>query len=85
MYINNINFDKDFIIKLNVLDLLSIISCKNIKISEFSNLKLKELYLIGNEISDINILEKVNFKELNKLYLNWNKISDINIIRKSKF
>ena len=38
-----------------------------------------------NEISDINILEKVNFKKLNKLDLSWNKISDIKILEKVNF
>ena len=85
LYIGNINFDKDFIIKLNILELLSIISCKNIKLSEISNGKLKELIILWNTISDINILEKVNFKELKKLGLNCNKISDINILEKVNF
>ena len=38
-----------------------------------------------NEISDINILEKVNFKELIRLYLNNNEISDIQVLEKVKF
>ena len=38
-----------------------------------------------NKISDINIYEKVNFKELKELYLNNNKISDINILEKVNF
>ena len=35
--------------------------------------KLELLYLNYNKISDINILEKVNFNELQKLYLSYNK------------
>ena len=107
MYITNFIFDKDFIIKLNELKILSIISCKNIKLSEISNEKLKELCLCGDEssnvnysdkdyinilkkledikISDINILEKVNFKNLKILDLNHNQISDINILEKVDF
>ena len=34
------------------------------------------LNLSDNKISDINILEKINFKELIELYLNNNKILD---------
>jgi hypothetical protein len=41
LYIENFNFDKEFIIKLNDLKLLSIISCENIKLSEIFNEKLK--------------------------------------------
>ena len=41
LYIENINFDKGFIIKLNLLKLLSIISCNNIKLSGISNVRLK--------------------------------------------
>ena len=41
--------------------------------------------LNNNKISDIKILEKVNFKELEVLYLSWNKISDINILQKDNF
>ena len=42
--------------------------------------KLEILYLSGNyELSDINILEKVNFKELKELDLSWNNISDIKV------
>ena len=85
MYIENIDFNKEFIIKLNKLKLLSIISCKNIKLSEISNEELKELNLNFNKISDINILEKVNFKELKELNLSDNKISDINILEKVNF
>ena len=60
--IENIYFVKDFIIKLNTLELLSIISCNNIKLSGISNGKLKEIDLSYNKITDINILEKVNLK-----------------------
>ena len=28
--------------------------------------------MVGNEISDIKVLEKVKFEKLEKLYLNWN-------------
>ena len=56
LYIKHINFNKDFIIKLNKLKLLSITLCDKIKLSEMSNEELKELYLNDNKISDINIL-----------------------------
>jgi len=36
--------------------------------------KLEVLSLTENKISDINILEKVNFKELKKLFLDKNNI-----------
>ena len=38
-----------------------------------------------NKISDINILEKVNFKELKILYLSNNPISNISIFNKVLF
>ena len=38
-----------------------------------------------NEISDIRILEKVNFKELNNLDLSNNEIIDIHILEKVNF
>ena len=39
----------------------------------------------NNLISDINILSKVNFKELKGLGLSNNNISDINVLGKIKF
>ena len=101
--IDGVNFEKIFIIKLKVLKILSIISCKNIYLSEISKENLKELYinssnisvinilkkvyfnLSDNQISDFNILEKVDFKALKILHLNDNKISDIKIIEKVNF
>jgi len=77
LYIENIIFDEDFEIKLNLLKLLSIKSCKNIKLSEISYKDLKELVLVQNSISDIFILKKLNFRQLNKLDLSGNNISDI--------
>ena len=44
--------------------------------------ELEILNLSHNEISDINILVKVNFKKLKELDLNYNEISDINILEK---
>ena len=38
-----------------------------------------------NKISDINILEKVDFKELKELNLSLNKISNINVLEKVDF
>ena len=47
---------------------------------------MEVLDLSENNISDINILEKVNFKELKELYLGHNNfISDIKILEKVKF
>ena len=43
------------------------------------------LCLRSNEISDINLLENENFKQLKKLYLNENEISDIKGIAKRNF
>ena len=85
LYIENINFNKEFIIKLKELKLISIEGCKNVILFEILNEKLKELYLSYNNISDINILEKVKSKELNKLDLSYNDISDINILEKVNF
>ena len=48
--------------------------------------KLEVLILDGNEnISDYNILKKVNFKELKELYLCNNNISDISFLENLKF
>ena len=47
--------------------------------------ELKELYLYGNNISDIKVLENVKFEKLEILSLSDNKISDINILEKVKF
>ena len=48
--------------------------------------KLEVLYLGSNKISNINVLEKVNFKELKKLYLSYNKnIPDIKVLTKINF
>ena len=47
--------------------------------------ELQELNLSFNEISNINILEKVNFKKLKELDLSENNISDINILEKIDF
>ena len=41
--------------------------------------------MCSNEIIDINVLVKLNLKELNELYLNLNKIADINVLDKIKF
>ena len=38
----------------------------------------------SNEISDINVLEKTNFKELKYLGLSSNKISDISVFENFK-
>ena len=38
-----------------------------------------------NNISNIDILLKFNFKELKELYLSNNKISDIKVLEKVKF
>jgi Leucine-rich repeat (LRR) protein len=47
-------------------------------------LKLKELDLYGNNIKNINVLEKKKFNDLEILDLGWNKISDTSIISKLK-
>ena len=38
-----------------------------------------------NEITDINVLENVNFKNLKILFLGFNKITDINVLEKVNF
>ena len=43
------------------------------------------MHLASNNIDDIDILEKVNFKELKKIDLYGNHISNINILEKVKF
>ena len=68
LYLQNFNFKEIFIVKMHQLKLLSLISCKNIKVSfKINNEKLKELNLRYNNISNANILEKINFKGLNKI------------------
>ena len=46
--------------------------------------KLEKLDLSNNKISNIDIIENANFKQLKDLYLNSNNISEIKSIRKSK-
>ena len=45
------------------------------------------MHLAANNIDDIDILEKVNFKELKKIKIDLysNQISNINILEKVKF
>ena len=45
LYLYNLKFKQDFIIKLKEIELLSIKSSKNVKLSEIPNEKLIELYL----------------------------------------
>ena len=47
--------------------------------------KLELLGLVENNITNIDILEKVNFKELKELYLCKNNISDIKVLEIIKF
>ena len=82
LFIENINLRTNFIIKLNRLKLLSIISCKNIELAEMPNEELEELEFKNNKIVLINILGRISFKELNKLNLSCNIISDIDILEK---
>jgi len=84
LYIENVNFKKDFIIKLKKLKVLSIKSCRNIQLSGIND-NLKELYLSNDEISDMNLLKKMNCRELNILDLSNNKISDIYFLEKVNF
>ena len=39
----------------------------------------------SNEITNINILEKLDFKNLREIDLSYNKISDIKILEKVRF
>ena len=44
------------------------------------------MHLSSNyDLSDINTLEKVNFKELKELDLSWNNITDIKVLEKANF
>ena len=47
--------------------------------------KLKKLYLSASKISDISVLERVNFPELEKLDLSNNHIKDISVFERKKF
>ena len=46
--------------------------------------KLEKLGLQENAITDINILQKLNFKELRELYLYNNNISDLEVLKQIK-
>ena len=85
LYIQKFIFDKELKIKLNVLLILSIKNCQNIKISEISSEKLEILDLSNNEIKEISLLEKINCKNLKKLDLSNNEISNINKLEKANF
>ena len=45
---------------------------------------MKELNLLHNNISDINVLEKVKFEKLEILILDWNQITDIKVLSNIK-
>ena len=47
--------------------------------------KIHKLYLSKAEISDISVLERVNFPELVKLDLSNNDIRDISVFERKKF
>jgi len=73
--------------KINELDL----SKRNLgsevlnDLSKIDFKELEDLYLFGNNISDIKVLEKVKFDKLELLDLCSNQISDINILEKVNF
>ena len=76
------------LINYNIIELnISYNNISDIKVLEKVKFnKLEILNLSGNKISNnINILEKVNFKELKKLYLSNQYISDLKILEKVKF
>ena len=66
------------------IDILKTIENENLKLFNYFK-ELKELKISNNSISDIKVLEKVNFEKLQKLDLSWNKLSDINILEKGNF
>ena len=73
--------------KINKLD-LGYKNLGNDALNELDKIEfkeLKELYLDGNEISDIKILEKFKFNNLEILNLGMNQISDISILEKLDF
>ena len=47
--------------------------------------KLHKLYLSASKISDISVLERVNFPELVKLDLSNNNIKDISVFERKTF
>ena len=77
-YENNLNVG-NIINEKKFMDEYDILYSNNI----FKN--IRSLNLTNNNISDINILEKIKFEKLEKLYLDNNKISDINILEKVRF
>ena len=46
---------------------------------------MNSLDLSSNQISDINVLEKVKFGKLKELDLSFNSIKDINVFNKTNF
>ena len=67
LYIKFFKFNTNFFFKLENIKILSCKNCKNINLLETIGREIKILDLIENEISNIDILEKVNFKDLKKL------------------
>ena len=84
LYIKNFKFENNLNINLENIKILSCKNCKNINISENFGIKWEKLDLEENEISIIESLESVNFKELKELNLNDNYISDIKVLEKVK-
>ena len=86
LYISSLNFNSNFIIKLNTLKVLLNIFSKNLLISEKTNENLEVLILSNNNITNINnVLETVNLEKLKELDLSNNKIADINALENVNF
>ena len=84
--------DKSFNKIINILDLFRNLEKISIKGKKKLILKNNQLYFYnpklninGNEILNINTLEKVNLQKLKELNLSSNKISDITVLEKVKF
>ena len=81
IYITLKCFNDKYKTKIEDIDIKELNLCDkhigNEGLKDLFKIKFKELKLLrldGNQLSDINILEKVNFRGLNKLELNNNKI-----------
>ena len=85
LFIKSINLDKPVDIELNNLKLLLCSQCENIKLSNIKCKKLKMLYYVGNNLSNLEELNSDYFKELRELDLECNKIKDKSLLEFAKW
>ena len=71
--------------KLENIIILCCKNCKNISIADKFGIKIEKLDLRSNKLSNIDIFENFNLKELKELNLNDNNIWDIKVLEKVKF